>query len=248
MKEVDLSLFQANLIGHLKQANTGTPILISDKGTPVARLLPVFDKTTTELNYFKTLANDMIERILPIMLMLSKITDINQLVEKILYSSQELCNADGGTLYLRGKGFQLKYVMVHTKSLKISAGGTTGNPIPFAPLHTLNEKTGEPNLSNIATNVAFTGKTVNVADVYTVTDFDVTGSKSFDKQYNYKTRSCLTVPIQSEDGVLGVLQLVNAQNPKNNSIIPFDEYKVRIVESLAMMVALILKTHVGKPA
>ena len=73
----------------------------------------------------------------------------DRLMERILLEAKSITNADGGTLYLRGKterkrdgsglhfninsdGDQLKFAIMRTDSLNIAMGGTTGKDIPSA--------------------------------------------------------------------------------------------------------------------
>ena len=57
-------------------------------------------------------------------------------------------------------------------------GGTTGNPIPFYPVH-LYGKDGKPNNQMVAAYAALTGKTVNIADAYSEEGFDFSGHAQF---------------------------------------------------------------------
>jgi len=58
----------------------------------------------------------------------------------------------------------------------------------------------------IAGKVAATGESVNVADAYTVAEFDA----SWDRRYGYKTRSLLCIPLLGRNGeVIGVFEALN---------------------------------------
>jgi hypothetical protein len=71
--------------------------------------------------------------------------NLNALLEKILMAAKTITRADGGTLYLvegEGGAQQLRFEIVRTASLDIAMGGTTGNAIPFYPIHLFRE--GDP--------------------------------------------------------------------------------------------------------
>lgn len=195
--------------------------------------------------YLENLTEKLIKVILPLGVSFAGEKDVNRLLERILLEAQNLCNADGGTLYLRSKDRTLRFVMIHTKSLGIAAGGTTGKPITFPPLPTLDPKTGSANMSNIATYVALSGEKVNIANIYEETKFDVSGAKSFDAKNNYKSISCLAVPLLDQNRVpIGVVQLINAVDPMTNAIIPFNNLLVQIVEALVVMASIGLQRHI----
>jgi HD-GYP domain-containing protein (c-di-GMP phosphodiesterase class II) len=93
----------------------------------------------------------------------------------------------------------------------------------------------------VAAYAALTGKTVSIADAYTADGFDFTGTRSFDKKTGYRSRSFLTVPMANhEHEVIGVLQLINAQDPKTGEVVPFSPADQRLAESLASQAAIAL--------
>jgi HD-GYP domain-containing protein (c-di-GMP phosphodiesterase class II) len=168
--------------------------------------------------------------------------NLNALLEKILIAAQTITRADGGTLYLvegEGGGQQLRFEIVRTGSLDIAMGGTTGNSIPFYPIHLYRD--GDPNTSMVAAFAALTGQTVNVADAYSEEGFDFSGTRSFDSKTGYRSKSFLTVPMKNHEGeIIGVLQLINCQDPGSGGIVPFSHADQRLAESLASQAAIAL--------
>jgi HD-GYP domain-containing protein (c-di-GMP phosphodiesterase class II) len=163
-----------------------------------------------------------------------------RLMELILSGAKELTRADGGTLYLydADKGC-LEFAIVLNDTLKIALGGTTGKPITFPPL-ALYDKDGKPNRKNVSTHAALTGKTVVIDDAYDVTNYDFTGTKAFDANTGYRSKSFLTVPLKNHDGdVVGVLQLINARDERGG-VIPFNQENSSLVEALASQAAVAL--------
>jgi HD-GYP domain-containing protein (c-di-GMP phosphodiesterase class II) len=171
---------------------------------------------------------------------LSREKHINALLEKILLAAKTITRADGGTLYLvEGEGSDqvLRFEIMHTASLDIAMGGTTGNPIPFYPIHLF--KQGDPNTSMVAAFAALTGQTVNIADAYTEEGFDFSGTRAFDQKTGYRSKSFLTVPMKNHEGeIIGVLQLINCQDPATGEIVAFSPSDQRLAESLASQAAI----------
>jgi sigma-B regulation protein RsbU (phosphoserine phosphatase) len=192
-------------------------------------------------NEIERIADDLRLVILPIGAALSAETDDARLLERIVREARRICNADAGTLYLVRDG-QLHYVFTRISSPDVTFGGTTGRPVPYQPLALRDPLTGAPNLENVATYTAITGESVNVANVYKAEGFDFSGMKSFDEQNNYRSVSCLTVPLRNGQ-VAGVLQLLNAQDRETGEIIPFDVYHQQVAESLASQAAIVLNNR-----
>ena len=168
--------------------------------------------------------------------------NLNALLEKILLAVKTITRADGGTLYLiesEGAAQVLRFEIVRTASLEIAMGGTTGNPIPFYPIQLF--KNGDPNTSMVAAFAALTGQTVNIADAYTEEGFDFSGTRAFDQKTGYRSQSFLTVPMKNHEAeIIGVLQLINCQDPDTTEIVPFSPSDQRLAESLASQAAIAL--------
>ncbi|HSA90006.1 MAG TPA: HD domain-containing phosphohydrolase [Burkholderiales bacterium] len=170
---------------------------------------------------------------------LSAERDIERLLELILAAAKSITGADGGTLYRVAEDKTLRFEIVRTSSLKYYLGGTSGNPVPFYPIQLYRD--GSPNHSMVAAYAALTGKTVNIADAYTAEGFDFSGTRAFDSKTGYRSKSFLTVPMRNhEHEIIGVLQLINAQDPETGAIVPFSDSDQRLAESLASQAAIAL--------
>src|SRR5213082_4088288 len=200
--------------------------------------------TTTGLR-FATLAesnagDDLVQRLDQLNAIgasLSAERDINRLLEAILSAAKTITRADGGTLYRVTEEKSLRFEIVRTSSLKYYLGGTTGNPVPFYPIQLY--KDGKPNQTMVAAQAALTGKTINIADAYTAEGFDFAGTRAFDAKTGYRSKSFLTVPMRNHEGeTIGVLQLINAQDPRNGEIVAFSASDQRLAESLASQAAV----------
>src|SRR4051794_5488970 len=171
---------------------------------------------------------------------LSRQKDITRLLEVILAAAKDITNADGGTLYRVHQEKELRFEIMLTDSLGIAMGGSTGKSIPYLPVK-LYEDDGRPNNSMVVAYAVLHDQTVNVADAYTEQGFDFSGTKSFDGNTGYRSKSFLTVPMKNhEDEIIGVLQLINAKDRHTGEIVPFSPADQNLVESLASQAAVAL--------
>ncbi|VAW83686.1 Chemotactic transducer-related protein [hydrothermal vent metagenome] len=185
--------------------------------------------------------SDHLEQLNEIGIALSAEKNQRKLLEKILVSAQSITNADGGTLYLV-ENKQLKFEIVRTESQDVALGGTTNNPIHYAPIP-LYHDSGLPDTRTVAACSAVSGQAINVEDVYTAPGFDFSRNIAFDKEIGYASKSLLTIPMRNhEKEVIGILQLINAQN-EHAEIISFSTTLQKLTESLASQAAVALTNH-----
>lgn len=167
----------------------------------------------------------------------------SRLLEMILLGAKEITNADGGTLYTVTEDRGLKFEIMRNHSLSVAMGGTTGKDIPFPPLPLYLED-NSPNVNMVAAYTALNDCTVNIKDAYEEIGFDFSGTRKFDEQTGYRSKSFLTIPMKNhESEIIGVLQLINAVDPDTKEIIPFSQENQRLVESLASQAAVALTNH-----
>jgi len=171
---------------------------------------------------------------------LSKEKDMDKLLEMILLEAKRIANADGGTLYMMTDDQRLKFTIMITDSLNIHMGGTSGKEIPFYPVK-LYMDDGQPNKTMIAANAGLTGDTINIPDAYTTKGFDFSGTKAFDEKTGYRSKSFLTVPLKNHEAeIIGVLQLLNAQDVKTKKVISFSDSVQISVEALSSQAAVVI--------
>ncbi|OHB50476.1 MAG: metal-dependent phosphohydrolase [Planctomycetes bacterium GWF2_39_10] len=163
---------------------------------------------------------------------------IQKLLEMIVEYAMSFTNADGGTLYIVSADRKyLNFEIVRNISLNVRMGGT-GTKINWPPVKLVNDD-GIENHANVSAHVALTGETVNLQDVYDVEGFDFTGTRVFDKSTQYRSKSMLIVPLRDhENEIIGVLQLLNAQDVRNKSITSFSPEAQSIALSLASQAAV----------
>lgn len=183
-----------------------------------------------------------LELLFDIGLSLTSERDHDRLIEKILLAAKQFCRADGGTIYLATEDDHLEFAIMRNDTMGTALGGTTGKPLDQLPRVPLKDpETGEPNQRNIAAFAANTKRSVNIEDAYETESFDFSGTKEYDRRNGYRSRSFLTIPMLNNSGrMIGVLQLINAQDPDSGEIIAFDAHLQQIVEALASQAAVAL--------
>ena len=187
--------------------------------------------------YIDSLQNQ-ISNMSAIGLALSKERDMDKLLEMILLEAKRISNADGGTLYMMTDDHRLRFSIMITDSLDVHMGGTSEKEIPFYPVKLYNDD-GDPNENMIAANAAINGITINIPDAYEAKGFDFSGTKAFDEKTGYRSKSFLTVPLKNhENEIIGVLQLLNAQDIKSNKVISFSDRIQKSVEALSSQAAV----------
>ena len=182
-----------------------------------------------------------IKKLIRIGIALSVEKNINKLLEMIVDETRDLTHADAGTLYILDRDQQcLTFQIMQNDTMKARLGGTSGKAIdlPDIPLYS---KDGKPNHSNVASYVALSGEPVNIPDVYEAEGFDFTGPRNYDASTGYRSKSMLVMALQNhENDIIGVLQLLNAQDPKTGKVVAFSEAYVDLVASLASQAAVAL--------
>lgn len=182
-------------------------------------------------------------RLIELGIALSAELNHDRLMENILLAAKEFCNADAGTLYLLTDSNELCFQIIRNDSLDIALGGTTGKSIDLPAVKIFDEK-GAPNLHNVSAAAAVTGKTINIRDAYASNLYDFSGTKKFDEQTGYQSQSFLTIPLKNHEGdVIGVLQLLNAQDPDTGEVIPFSDEIEPLIEALASQAAISLNNQ-----
>jgi len=172
---------------------------------------------------------------------LSQQRNLNSLLETILVAAMRITHADAGTLYLHEQEQRvLRFEILRNNTLDKAMGGTSGVPITYYPVQ-LYDETGKPNHAMVVSHSALSGETVNIPDAYMAEGYDFSGTKNFDAKTGYRSKSFLTVPMRNhENEVIGVLQLINAQDQKSGAIIPFSRDDQQLLESLASQAAIAL--------
>ncbi|MBC8384930.1 MAG: HD domain-containing protein [Candidatus Cloacimonetes bacterium] len=179
-----------------------------------------------------------IKQLTKIGIALSAEKDINNFFNLILDEALRYTNSDGATIYTTSEDkrfLDFKIVCTISKNLKLGIADTT--QWPSVPLY---DSDGNKNLKNIASYVAHTGESTNIDDVYDQTIYDNSGTLSYDKANDYRTKSIVSIPLKNhENDVLGVIQLINAMD-EDGEIISFTKAHITMLTSLASQAAIAL--------
>ena len=156
---------------------------------------------------------------------LSQVKDLDILLDRILTEARRFMNADAGSIYIRrGEKLDFAYTQNDTLQEKLPPGKKliySGFTIPI-------------NARSIAGYVASSGQILNIPDVYLLPEtVPYSFSQDFDKVSKYRTRSMLTIPLNTKRGdIIGVLQLINAKDPEGD-IVPFNAHEETFVQHFA---------------
>ena len=174
---------------------------------------------------------------------LSAERNLERLFEMIVEEARKFTNADGGTLYIMSDDeTELHFVIVQTETLQVRMGGT-GGKITWKPVR-LHNADGTPNHENVSAYTALTGNIVNITDVYQSEGFDFKGTRNFDSQTGYRSKSMLVVPMKNhQNDIIGVLQLLNARDAAGQDVVSFSYECQEMTESLASQAAVALSNN-----
>lgn len=167
------------------------------------------------------------EKILEMGIQLTSERNYEVLLAKIIDCAMETTNCDGGTLYLYEQE-KLQFSIIKTKSLGINQRGKEMKAFPPVPM---NEK-------NVCAYAALHRKLLNIEDAYNCQEFDFSGPREYDKLSGYRTQSMLVFPlVNHEDDLVGVVQLINAQDAQGR-VIPFKPEYEKVLQSLGSQAAV----------
>ena len=195
--------------------------------------------------------NTMLDQQHNLLIRLASQKESARLFEVILDEAQNICQAEGGTLYLLTKkdsGPALEFTILKNNKLNLHLGGTSETPIHFDPLPLYisdGSSNDIPNHKNIASFTAITKQLVNIQNAYDNPTFDFSGTHAFDQKSNYHSHSFLSVPlINHANDVIGVLQLVNAIDPITHEPCVFDAHLEPIIKALSTYAAIALENQI----
>jgi len=164
---------------------------------------------------------------------LSKEFPTEIILEKTLSSLQSNTKADGATLYIKD-GNTLRFHIIKNKTLNmdLNKSSTAIKNLPEISLSSTEDRQ-----SSISAHCAITKKIINIEDISLESTVDIGPTKAFDEKFKYKTKSILATPIlDGKQDVLGVIQLINAQN--NEQL--FTESDVQTSTEVTAMISAIL--------
>jgi response regulator RpfG family c-di-GMP phosphodiesterase len=164
--------------------------------------------------------------------------DTHKLQDLILTTMRRLTNADGASLWLKTGGDDGQ------PKLFLSASQNTSINNPYQAFKVpLDEK-------SIVGYAVMNGSSLVYDDAYNPPPGKPQAGKGFDAQYDYRTKSMLTVPIRNYDNdVVGVVQLINAKRSFEtrltvdnvpDEVVSFRPEDLEMIESIASQAAVAL--------
>ena len=164
---------------------------------------------------------------------LNQVKDLDILMEHILTEARRVVNADAGSIYIRNRD-QLRFTYTQNATLQ--------KRLPQGAKLIYNIFTIPTDKSSIAGYSAVTGQALNIQDVYKLKgEVPYRFDHRFDETAGYKTHSVLAVPLKTlRQDVIGVLQVINAQDEQGN-IAPFSEEDERMMVHFASMATMALE-------
>jgi len=160
--------------------------------------------------------------------------DSTNLLKRIVNYARLMTNADAATLYIKSEDDKfLEFKIVENETLNIYLDKDIN--WPKLPLYI----NGKKNTEMVAVLAALEGKLINIKDAYNEKKFNFEGTKKFDKQTGYRSKSMLVIPLKNhENEIIGVLQLINKK--ENDKIVPFNKIDEEIITSFSTIAAITL--------
>ena len=145
---------------------------------------------------------------------LSRLKDVDSILDHILYEARKFAKADAGSIFLV-EGDHLQFSFVQNDTLF-----TADSPVKDVYY----DFTVPISRSSIVGYCALTGRTVVIDDAYVMdSDLPYSFNPSYDLETGYRTGSIMAIPISSYmDRVLGVMQIINAKDASGKTV-PFSE-------------------------
>lgn len=181
----------------------------------------------------KSAREKKLESIIEMEKLLGEIQDVDVLLERILTETRKIVNADAGSIYIvEGNNLKIKHAQNDTRLRALPPGSKL--PYDFFSFP-IDEK-------SIAGYVACTGISLNISDAYDIPEEKpYKFNRSSDIATDYRTRSMYAIALKSASGkILGVLQIINAQDEKGN-VISFDDDAELYINHFASNVTQALK-------
>lgn len=178
------------------------------------------------------MANQRLKEIIKLSSEINTVQDLDILLERILYETRKIANADAGTIYIR---HQENLVFTHAQNDTLSSRLPAGKKLIYSSFQLpITEK-------SLAGYAAMTGETLVEDDVYTIEGKPYSFGKSYDEKAGYRTRSMMTIPLKNErNDILGVMQIINARDC-SGQIISFDDDDMLYVNHFAGMASMIIQ-------
>ena len=172
-----------------------------------------------------------VQQLINLNISLSFERDLHKLLEMIVTTARNLTGAEYGRIYVLDSTKRVLCLEV----IQHQDCAPTDPVLGDVPLRV----DGVPNTRHVCAYSAFSGRLINIADVYGYAGFDFADVYRCDRQHRARTRSLITVPLRScEESTNGVLQLANRRDPETGKITGFDSTMEGIIRAFASQAAV----------
>ncbi|MFC1828151.1 HD domain-containing phosphohydrolase [Thermodesulfobacteriota bacterium] len=164
---------------------------------------------------------------------LNQVRDLDILMERVLKDAREFVHADAGSIYIRDEDSLL---FTYTQNDTLQKRLPPGEKLIYSTFTLPIDK------KSIAGYVATTGELLNLPDVYQISAAaPYQFGKKYDEESGYTTGSVITVPLITARGdILGILQIINAQDAENR-VIPFTDKDEKLMLHFGSTAAVALE-------
>ncbi len=163
---------------------------------------------------------------------LNEVHDLDILMERILARARKFVNADAGSIYIANNGaLDFTYTQNDTLRKRLPKGEKLIYSTFSIPI----------DQKSVAGYAAATGRPLNLEDAHAIDPSKPYGfNKKFDETSGYRTRSVLAIPMKNmKDEVMGVLQIINAQD-ESGEVISFSQEDEQMMSHFAGIASVAL--------
>jgi sigma-54-dependent transcriptional regulator len=173
------------------------------------------------------------EDLIKLTTLLASERDIDCLFNKIVEFACKLTGSEVGRIFILDKSKRFLHQSVsQNRQLETEKSG-------IRPVELFRD--GRRNMQDVSAYCAFTGKVLNIADIYQFSGFDFQNYYDYDRVNNYHTSSLVAVPFRNHlDETIGVLQLSNLRQGKNKKPTAFPADMENILLAFASQAAVTL--------
>ena len=162
-----------------------------------------------------------------------KIVDLNDVLEQVLFQLRSLTLSDAGTIYLK-ENDKLKFKIFQNNSFDRDKLKKVSNELESLELSLKDDQ----NL--IAVKCLLTRQILEIDKIYENSIVDLSGTKFYDKRFEYKSHSMLSVPLihPLTNEPIGVLQLIN--KVVEEKFCSYDEHDIFITKIATDFISMII--------
>lgn len=166
--------------------------------------------------------------------------DFTVVIENIMDTAANICNADCGFFYTLNDDNFLSLDYSFNKSQRTALRGSD-NLTLFQTVYLPERKTKNP--KSVVEICYFNNEVVNTANLYGSPDLDNSFFVAYDETNAYRTISVLTLPIVSrKENIVGIAQFVNPQDYNGKTVV-FTSEMQKTVQSVLSLAGLVLENR-----